>query len=251
MIEKPAEATGCTFEPGLVERILQDTGQEPGNLALVEYALKQLFERRKGRVFTVEAYEAIGGVVGAIAMKANEVLSGLAEEVRGSFDCVFAELVHVERDRPPTRRRATLSTVSLNGAVLKLIDALAGQECRVLVTSGSGQEATVEVAHEKLFTAWPKLKEWIDKSGDDLRLIDYAEEAATRWHETNCDLRDLLREEKTEAIHQALMRLNKTPSARLLFFLEPADDGHNQAPFPSRPSPDWSKLAVVGDRRLS
>jgi hypothetical protein len=44
MIEKPAEATGYRFEPGLVERILQDTGQEPGNLALVEYALKQLFE---------------------------------------------------------------------------------------------------------------------------------------------------------------------------------------------------------------
>ncbi len=82
MIERPAEATGYRFEPGLVERILQDTGQEPGNLALVEYALKQLFERRKGRTFTIEAYEAVGGVVGAITTKANDVLSGLEDEVR-------------------------------------------------------------------------------------------------------------------------------------------------------------------------
>ncbi|MGZ9146695.1 MAG: DUF4062 domain-containing protein, partial [Nitrospira sp.] len=110
MVERPAEATGYTFGPGLVERILQDTGQEPGNLALVEYALKQLFERRKGRMFTVEAYEAVGGVVGAIATKANDVWSGLEDEVRGAFDAVFAELVHLERERPPTRRRAVVST---------------------------------------------------------------------------------------------------------------------------------------------
>lgn len=159
MIEKPAAATGYTFEPGLVERILQDTGQEPGNLALVEYALKQLFEKRKDQEFTLEAYEAIGGVVGAIATKANDVLSSLEDEVRGSFDVVFVELVHVDRERPPTRARTALSTFSANQAAVQLIDALAGQDCRVLVTSGSRQEAIVEVAHEKLFSTWPKLRE--------------------------------------------------------------------------------------------
>ena len=48
------------------------------------------------------------------------------------------------------------------------------QECRVLVTGGEAREPSVEVAHEKLFTAWPRLSEWIDKGGDALRLIDYA-----------------------------------------------------------------------------
>ena len=106
----------------------------------------------------------------------------MKEEVHGSFDPVFAELVHVERERPPTRSRAAVSTFSSNQAAVKLIDALAGQECRVLVTSGNGQEAIVEVAHEKLFSAWPKLKHWIDESGEALR-ISTMRRRKQRWEE--------------------------------------------------------------------
>ncbi|MEO8341223.1 MAG: SUMF1/EgtB/PvdO family nonheme iron enzyme [Nitrospirota bacterium] len=253
MIEKPAEATGYTFERGLVERILQDTGQEPGNLALVEYALKQLFEKRKGRAFTLEAYEAIGGVVGAIATKANAVLSDLEEEVRGEFDTIFAELVHLERERPPTRRRAAVSTFSPNQAAVKLIDALAGQQCRVLVTSRSGQETIVEVAHEKLFSAWPKLKDWIDKSGEDLRLIDYEEEAARRWYATGRHLGELWRRERADAVQGALKRFNKTPSRKLRTMLKPQPMLIKRLDHTSRSHHDrlliGQKLVEFGDTR--
>ena len=221
MIEKPAEATGYTFERRLVERILQDTGQEPGNLALVEYALKQLFEKQEGRVFTVRAYEAIGGVVGAIATKANDVVSALEEEVRGAFDAVFAELVHLERERPPTRRRAAVSTFSSNQAALQLIEALAGPECRVLVTSGTGQEALVEVAHEKLFTAWPKLKSWIEASGDALRDIEHAEEEAQRWQKGGDNPQELWLGTRANKVLTAIERFGKDPSPELKRFLRP------------------------------
>ena len=221
MIQKPAEATGYTFEGGLVERILQDTGQELGTLAFVEYALKQLFERRNGRVFTVEAYEAIDGVVGAIATKANDVLSDLKEEVRGAFDAIFAELVHLERERPPTRRRAAVSTFSSNQAALQLIDALAGQECRVLVTSGTGQEALVEVAHEKLFSAWPELKRWIDRSGEALRDIEHAEEEARRWQQGGDNPQELWLGSRAKKVLEAIKQFGKHLSLELGRFLSP------------------------------
>lgn len=221
MIEKPAEATGYTFEPRLVERILNDTWQEPGNLALVEYALKQLFERRVGREFTMEAYTTIGGVVGAIATKANDVVSGLEEEVRGAFDTVFSELVHLERERPPMRRRAAVSTFTSNQAAMELIGALAGQECRVLVTSGSGQEAIVEVAHEKLFIAWPELQEWIRDSGEALRDIDHAEEEARRWQKGGDNPQELWLGSRAKKLLSAIEQFGKTPSAELERFLRP------------------------------
>ncbi len=47
MIQKPAAATGYTFEPGLVDRSYKMPGKEPGHLPLVAYALKQLFELRE------------------------------------------------------------------------------------------------------------------------------------------------------------------------------------------------------------
>jgi hypothetical protein len=223
MIERPAESTGYTFEPRLVERMLNDTGQEPGNLALVEYALKQLFERRTNRTFTMEAYEAIGGVVGAIATKANEVMAGLDEAVRGSFDTVFAELVHLDRERPPTRRRAALPMFGVNPAAVRLIDALAGQECRVLVTGGTGREAIVEVAHEKLFTAWPKLTQWIDESGDALRDIDHAEEEAKRWQEGGGNPQELWLGSRAKKVLEAIERFGKQPSSELERFLRPQE----------------------------
>lgn len=221
MIEKPAEVTGYQFDPGLVERILQDTGQEPGNLALVEYALTQLFERRKERLFTIEAYEAIGGVVGAIATKAEEVLSGLDDKVQGAFDTVFAELVHVERERPPTRSRSYLSSFGSDQAAVQLIEALAGQDCRVVVTNRNSQETIVEVAHEKLFSAWKRLKDWIDNSDRDLRLIDFEEECATRWHEKNRPVQGLWSHEQAVVVQRALARFKKKPSSHLQAFLYP------------------------------
>lgn len=186
MIQKPAAATGYAFEPGLVDTILEDAGKEPGNLPLMAYALKQLFEQRQGSTFTNAAYTAMGSVVGAIGVKADQEMKTLGQEADAAFGRVFAELVHIERDRPPTRKRARLSHFTGDEEAMKVIQVLAGSECRalvtagqvpvgldgqVMVTAGEGQEATVEVAHEKLFTAWPKLMGWIEKSGQALRDI--------------------------------------------------------------------------------
>lgn len=221
MIERPAQATGYDFEPGLVDDILRDAAQEPGSLPLVAYALKQLFERQREQTFTYNAYKAIGGVAGAIGTQADQVMEKLDEQARGSFDKVFVELVHLERERPVTRKRAPLADFTSDKAANQLIEALAGQHCRILVRGGEGPEATVEVAHEKLFTAWPRLRDWIDHGGEALRLIDYAEEAAIRWHETGGHLQELWRSERAQAIQEALTRFSKPPSPLLERMLRP------------------------------
>ncbi len=164
MLQKPAQATGYVFEPGLIDRIITDAGSEPGHLPLVAYALQQLFEKRKGNTFTVEAYSAIGEVVGAIGNKADDVLLRLSDEVRGAFDRVFAKLVHSDQESPPTRRRATMSAFASDRSAVELIDALAGKDCRVVGKRTSGQETIVEVVHEKLLDAWPFLAGWLKEN---------------------------------------------------------------------------------------
>ena len=67
MIEEPAKAAGLHFAPPqLVQRLLDDTGTAPGALALVEFALSQLYKQRHGKALTADAYEQIGRVAGAI-----------------------------------------------------------------------------------------------------------------------------------------------------------------------------------------
>ena len=221
MIQRPAGATGYTFEPGLVDEMLEEAGKEPGNLPLLAYALNQLFERCPGRTFTRAEFQAMGGVAGAIGSKADEVMKALGDDATAAFDRVFAELVHLERDRPPTRQRVPLVAFQNNANATKLIETLAGRDCRILVTGEQGQEPTVEVAHEKLFSAWPKLKSWIDSSGEALRLIDYAEEAAMRWEKTGSHLQELWRSERVREVEQALSRFNKLASPQLKTLLHP------------------------------
>ena len=221
MIEKPARATGYDFKPGLVDDIMREAAQEPGALPLVAYALKQLFYRRRERTFTREAYNEIGGVAGAIGTQADQVISGLDAEALDAFDRAFAELVHIERERPPTKKRATLAAFKADAAANKLINALAGQECRVLVTSGEGRESTVQVAHEKLFTAWPKLREWIEKCGDALRSVEHAKEEAQRWWKRGAQPGELWHADRAAEVSSAIERFGKTTGDALDGFIHP------------------------------
>ncbi len=163
-------------------------------------------------------------------------MEALGEKAGASFDRVFAELVHIDRDRPPTRKRASLSHFTGDDEALKVIQVLAGRDCRVLVTAGQvltgpdgqvlvsvgeRQEATVEVAHEKLFTAWPKLKEWIEKSGEDLRLIEHAEEEARRWRDRGDNPQELWLGTRAKEVQAALQRFGRHPSPMLSRFLRP------------------------------
>src|SRR5262249_55542146 len=72
-VEEPARLAGLELEPGLTRRILTDVAGRPGALPLVEHLLLELWHRRRGRVLTLEAYAASGGVEGALAKRANAV----------------------------------------------------------------------------------------------------------------------------------------------------------------------------------
>jgi len=76
----PAKLVGLDFGAGLVDRLLQDAGSEPGNLPLLEFALTTLWSRREGRTLTYAAYNEIGGVTGALAQRAEAEFSRFLPE---------------------------------------------------------------------------------------------------------------------------------------------------------------------------
>ena len=64
VIERPAQAVGLEFERGLTELLLNDVRDQPGALPLLQFALRELWDRRSGRRLTVYAYRSIGGATG-------------------------------------------------------------------------------------------------------------------------------------------------------------------------------------------
>ena len=80
MITGPAARAGLDFDDGLPARILDDTGSDPGALALLAFALHELYRGRtpEGRL-TWQAYDAFGGVRGAISRRADETFKDLSD----------------------------------------------------------------------------------------------------------------------------------------------------------------------------
>ena len=111
-VVEPAKRVGLDFEPGLVKRILDDVGDEPGNLPLLEFALTELWARRKGKLMTHSAYEESGEVSGAMALRAEAVFAALPHEQQEHVHRLLTRLVWVgdqEQMTLATRQRAHVS----------------------------------------------------------------------------------------------------------------------------------------------
>jgi hypothetical protein len=183
MITGPAAAVGLTFDDDLVERILDDTGTGPGALALMAFALHELYESRTedGRL-THEAYERFGGVQHAISQRAENTFQHLDTVAQAELEQVFRELVQVDERGVATRQRASLSVLGDSTAAHALVDRFV--DARLLVRApGEDGRPVVEVAHEALFRNWPRLKQWIQDTADDHRLRRQITQLAAYWND--------------------------------------------------------------------
>jgi len=159
-IEEPARKVGLSFEPGLVDLILEQAGDEPGHLPLLEFVLRQLWDERRGGELHLEAYHAMGQLEGAIATKAESIYGRLSLEDRRRVQQIFLRLVRPGEGEADTRRRATSS--ELGNEMQDLVKTLADE--RLVVTSRpvGSTEDTIEVSHEALIRHWQQLKGWVD-----------------------------------------------------------------------------------------
>jgi energy-coupling factor transporter ATP-binding protein EcfA2 len=120
-IAGPAKRVGVTLEEGLLARIVTDVVDEPGALPLLQYALTELHERRDGSTLTRAAYEAIGGISGAIAGRAEALYQGLDTDGREAVRQLFLRLV-THGEAADTRRRverSALDSLDVDGGSLR------------------------------------------------------------------------------------------------------------------------------------
>jgi WD40 repeat protein/serine/threonine protein kinase/DNA-binding XRE family transcriptional regulator len=211
-IAGPAERAGLTLEPGLVTAIVKEVGEQPGALPLLQYALTELFERRDGHTLTLGAYRASGGVLGALARRADELYARLDPEGQEAVRQLFLRLVTLGEGVEDTRRRVRLAELAVltvdqgpkpsaeqrsepssllvghRSTIADSVLELYGRY-RLLtfdrdpITRGP----TVEVAHEALIRSWGRLREWLDASREALRVQRRLMVAAAEWRHAGQD----------------------------------------------------------------
>ncbi|MFI6369648.1 helix-turn-helix domain-containing protein [Streptomyces sp. NPDC050546] len=173
-VVKPAKAAGLTVERALTARLVEEVADAPGGLPLLSHALLETWRRRRGKTLTLAGYEAAGCLDGAIARTAEEVHGRFTDDQAAAARRVLLRLVAPGDGTPDTRR--PVDRAELPGTA-QVVDALAG--ARLLTLDGD----TVEMAHEALITAWPRLRGWIEADRERLRVHRDLTEAAHAWQE--------------------------------------------------------------------
>ena len=216
-IVEPARTAGSSVDDDLVELILRDfvpTGaleahHTPGALPLLSHALLETWSRsRRGRM-TVADYQAAGGLSGAIERSAELVYTRASPRERDLLRQVFLRLVNVETTSIATRRVATVTELeglapdgiaTEDGTTVGIRDLLAGFVDARLLTAG---ETTIEISHESLLAAWPRLRRWIEADREALRVVRRITDATRLWVDNDRDPSLLARGVLLDAMREA------------------------------------------------
>jgi WD40 repeat protein len=183
VIARPAHRAGLEFEPGLVERMVEETtgGDALPLLAHTLYELAQDAAADERTRIRATDYEQLGGVVGALQRRADQLMTELSARGRGD-DVIptLLKLVTLDQDGDPVRRRVTRS--SLDAPELQIVDAFV--DARLLSSGrrdGERTDAVVEVTHEALLRQWEPLRQAIAESRTSLRMRAELEREAADW----------------------------------------------------------------------
>jgi Caspase domain/WD domain, G-beta repeat len=213
-IQRPAAVAGLTLQAGLVETLLGDLGvtdapadgrkagngkhagnggYDPGALPLLSHALRVTWEHRdrESRTLTLTGYNEAGGIRGAVATTAELAFEEFGAAEQQAARRLLLSLVQIGEGVAETRRRADRDTLVTEApdptAAAAVLDALARAR---LITADAG---TVEITHEALLRAWPRLRAWIDADRAGLYVHQQLTRAAHAWDRRGRPAADLYR----------------------------------------------------------
>ena len=152
-IELPARRAGLRMESALADALIEEVADEPGGLPLLSTALFELWQARQDGWLRLDAYEATGGVTGAVARLAEAAYGALDPEGAGSGRAILLRLAGQGENQGVVRRRAPLAEFDVDShpEVERAMTVLIADR---LLTVGEGR---VEVVHEALLREWPRL----------------------------------------------------------------------------------------------
>jgi tetratricopeptide (TPR) repeat protein len=204
IVRGPAAAAGLIYGTDektgdrLDERLLREIDR-PDMLPLLQFTLDFLFEQREtvdGETrLTMAAYDGLGGLAGAIEKEAERAMSGLGKEEAERLPRLLRQLATPaqggELGGPVgfTVRAVPLAEAAYDAPVERLVRALV--DARILLSSGSEQNATIRLAHQRVLENWGRAKAIVAANAEFYRIREDVEAERRRWQASG-NKRDLL-----------------------------------------------------------
>lgn len=194
-ITGPVGVTRGKMTEPLVNRLLNDVGDNPDQLPILQHALMRTWDywaahRREREPIGLEHYEAIGTMSDALSLHADEAWDELPDErSRLIAELLFKALTERGADNREIRRPTRLSEIcAITGAsaeeAVSVIEIFrrAGRSF-LMPPAGTplAPETVIDISHESLIRNWERLKKWVDEEAQSARIYRRVAEAATLY----------------------------------------------------------------------
>lgn len=186
IIESPAELVGLKLESGLCDLIIRDLSANDGvnsdKLPLLEFALTELWEKRRDGFLTLDAYQEINRVTGSLVKWAQTAYESLAKSDQILADRLLLLLIRIGKgDLADIRESRSIN--DFDSETRRVIEYFSDK--RLLV---SGE--TVEIIHDVLLREWKKLQELAQENREHKLIQQEVKDAASIWEASpqNTDL---------------------------------------------------------------
>ncbi|MFT3692858.1 MAG: protein kinase [Kofleriaceae bacterium] len=185
-LTQPIEMVGYRFETdAMVDDMLAALAGMPGALPLLQFAASKLWDARDrtNRLLTMSSYQAIGGIQGALATHADDVVAQMAHPQQKLTQKIFRRLVTPERTRAIVELADLYQLSNDRNEVARIIDQLVTARLLVVQTRGDAGGGSAEIVHESLIDRWPTMRRWLDEDQEDAAFLAQLAAAAKQWEQ--------------------------------------------------------------------
>ena len=183
-IEGPVKVGGAEISPRLKQQLLNDIGDDPDQLPILQHALMRMWEHwqthaEPDQPLDLKHYDAIGRMTEALSRHADEVYAELPDDAHRQL-CMklFKAITEKQADGRGIRRPLPFGDINeISGQqreqLIAVIDAYrpAG---RTFIMPGEQvtihDQTIIDISHESLMRVWNRLKDWVREEADSARI---------------------------------------------------------------------------------
>ncbi len=201
-IKGPIAVSGATITDRLVSRLLNDVGDDPDQLPLLQHALMRTWEHWKvnhvdNQAIDLANYEAIGEMETALSKHADEAFAGLSETQQKTYcENLFKALTDKASDARGTRRPTSFKQIceildASPSEIIKVIDQFRQPgRCFLMppLNVPIEENTIIDISHESIMRIWEKLVMWVEEESQSAEIYLRLAESAALYERGNTGL---------------------------------------------------------------
>ncbi len=195
-IENPIKVVSGHIEPALVNTLLNDVGNDPDQLPVLQHVLMRLWLLANTHptpqiTLTLAHYREIGGFSQALSQHADEAYRELSPEQQNIAKILFRNLTQRAPNHLDTRRPVRLGEVAELAqvpwqAVASVVNAFRREDRSFLmppIQRVLSADTMLDISHESLIRQWQRLKKWSEQEAEFAEFYQRLEHSARLWKE--------------------------------------------------------------------